>query len=446
VAGRDDREGLVKTLVKWLLGLAFALVVGAALAVFFVLRALQPAPGEWTRTVRFGPFWHEVSMPAVLRIATHPFTLRLMEGRRFHTPYGPVHWQAVAAPNTWRAVCAPCTLPVGGLGREPLRLSRVELTVVPDMEMNLQGHFAVGDAKAQGHEPLQGRWSSRIERQQLVLQFRIADEPAVRAFALFQRDIPEFSRARIEGRVSVKAQWRWPSHEWDFKPRLEGLVVSGLGTDELLNARPACEAGGDGVDFGVWLPRAVIAAEDQRYYEHPGYDLNEIVSAWFSNQRSDSAVSGGSTLSQQLAKLLYTGDSRHHGRKLRELLYAVELDRTLGKARLLNLYLAMAPWGDGQCGAQAASRHFFRKDAAQLTPVEAVWLASLLHNPDRELTLLGRHGEANRARVAWIADQLRPVPRREREALVKAAERWRPPPPVLRVAMAVAASQAAQGR
>lgn len=434
----------MKRVLKWLLGLLCGLVAGLTLAVFFILRALQPAPGEWTRSVQLGPFTRELSMPAVLRIASHPFTLRLMEGRRFRTPYGTVHWQAVNAPNTWRAVCAPCTLPVGGLGREPLRLSRLEFTVVPDMQMNLQGHFALGE----GPEPLQGRWSSRIERQQLVLQFRIVDEPAVRAFALFQGDIPEFPRARIEGRVNVKAQWRWPSREWEFKPRLDGLRVSGLGTEALLNAQPVCGAGHDEAraDFGPWLPRAVIAAEDQRYYEHPGYDLQEIVAAWFGNQRQQSAVAGGSTLPQQLAKLLYTGDSRHHGRKLRELLYAVELDRTLGKARQLHLYLALAPWGDGQCGAHAAARHFFRKEAAQLTPVEAVWLATLLHNPDRELAQMGRHGDANRARVARVADQLRPATRGEREALMKAAERWRPPAPALRVAMAVAASQAAQGR
>jgi hypothetical protein len=436
----------VKTVLKWLLGVSFALATGMALAVFIMLRALQPAPGEWARTVQLGPFKRELSMPAVLRIASHPFVLRLIEGRSFRTPFGTVHWQAVAAPNTWRAVCAPCTLPIGGLGREPLRLARVEFTVVPDMEMNLQGHFALGEVNEQGKEPLQGRWSSRIEPQQLVLQFRIADEPAVRAFALFKHDIPEFDRARIEGRVSVKAQRRWPSHEWEFKPRLDGLLVSGLGTEALLNAQPACGPTDGEADFGPWLPRAVIAAEDQRYYEHPGYDLQEIVAAWFGNQRSPEATAGGSTLSQQLAKLLYTGDSRHHGRKLRELLYAVELDRTLGKPRLLNLYLAMAPWGDGQCGAHAASRHFFRKEAARLTPMEAVWLATLLHNPDRELALMGRHGDANRARIAWVAGQLRPVSRREREVLTKAAERWQPPAPALRVAMAVAASQAAQGR
>lgn len=432
----------MKTLMTWALGLVGALVLSAALAVFLVWRALQPMPGEWTRRMMLGPLELELSMPALLRIASHPFTLRLLEGRSIHTSFGKVQWQAEAAPNTWRAVCAPCTLPIGGLGREPLRLPRLELTVVPDMEMNLQGRFKMGD----GAEPLQGRWSSRIERQQLVLQLAIGDEPAVRAFTLFRRDIPELGHARIEGRVSVKAQWRWPSHEWEVKPQLDGLRVSGLGTNALLNAKPACGEGDDAADLGPWLPRAVIAAEDQRFHEHPGYDLNEMVAAWFGNQRSEAVVSGGSTLPQQLAKLLYTGDSRHHGRKLRELLYAVELDRTLGKARLLNLYLAVAPWGDGQCGAQAAARHFFRKEAAQLAPVEAVWLASVLHNPDRELASLGRNGEANRARLVWVADQLRPVSRLEREALVKAAERWRPPAHTLRIAMAVAASQAAQGQ
>ncbi len=432
----------MKALLKGLLGLAAALLVGAVLVGVIVLRTLEPAPGEWSRALRVGPWTREVSMPAVLRIASHPFMLNLMSGRTIATPYGTVQWEAMQAPNTWRAVCAPCTLPLGGLGREPVRLSRVELTVVPDVQMNLQGHFALGDGQG-GVEPLQGRWSSRIEARQVVVQLRIADEPAARAFALFRDKIPEFDQVRIEGRVHVQAQWRWPSHEWQVAPRLEGLRVTGLGTEALLHAQPAC---GEITDFGPWLPRAVIAAEDQRYHEHAGYDLGGIVDAWFSNRRQGDSLAGGSTLPQQLAKLLYTGDSRHHGRKLRELLYAVELDRTLGKARLLHLYLAMAPWGDGQCGAQAAAQHYFRKPAAALTPVEAVWLATLLHNPDRELALLGRHGDANRERVAWVASHLRPASRREREALVQAARRWRPPPATLRVAMAVAASRAAEGR
>lgn len=425
--------------VKIFCGLVLGVLLSAALVVVVVLRSLTPAAGDWTHTVHLGPWSREISVPAALQIASHPITLRLLEGRRFNTPYGAVQWQAVNAPNTWRAVCAPCTLRLGELGREPIRLSRIEVTVVPDMAMKLQGTFALGDAP----QALQGRWSSRIERQQLVLSFSVVDEPVQRAFALFRHDLPELERSRIEGRLNLKAQWRLPSHEFTVKPRIDGLFVSGLGTEALLHAQPAC---GEAGDFGSWLPRAVIAAEDQRFHEHAGFDLAEIMSAWSSNQRLGDALHGASTLSQQLAKLLYTGDNRSHARKLRELLYAVELDRTLGKARVLNLYLAMAPWGDGRCGVHAAARHYLNKAVSELSPMEAVWLATLLHNPDRELAQLARDGQVNVERVAWVADQLRPVARRERDALVRAAARWSPPRQALKAAMGVAASQAAAGR
>ena len=425
--------------IKIFCGLLLGMLLSATLVVAVVLRSLTPAPGDWTHTVHLGPWSRAISVPAALQVASHPITLRLLEGRSFDTPYGPVQWQAVKAPNTWRAVCAPCTLRLGELGREPIRVSRVEVTVVPDMAMKLQGTFALGDAP----HALQGRWSSRIEKQQLVLNFNVVDEPVQRAFALFRHELPELERARVEGRLNLKAQWRLPSHEFTVKPRVDGLHVSGLGTEALLHAQPAC---GESGDFGTWLPRAVIAAEDQRFHEHPGFDLAGIMSAWSSNQRLGDALHGASTMSQQLAKLLYTGDNRSHGRKLRELLYAVELDRTLGKARVLNLYLAMAPWGDGQCGAHAAARHYLNKPVSELSPMEAVWLATLLHNPDRELAQLARDGQVNVERVAWVADQLRPVARRERDALVRAATRWAPPRRALTAAMAVAASQAAAGR
>ncbi|MEO8152473.1 MAG: biosynthetic peptidoglycan transglycosylase [Rhizobacter sp.] len=425
--------------IKLFLALVLGLLLSLGLVMVGVLRALKPAAGEWTHTVRLGPLSHEISVSAALRIASHPFTLHLLEGRALRTPYGLVQWQAVAVPNTWRAVCAPCTLRLAELGHEAIRVSRAEFTVVPDMAMNLQGSFALGDPP----NALQGRWVSRIEKQQLTLSFSVVDEPALRAFALFRSDIPELSRAQIEGRVSLKAQWQLPSDEFSLKPRIDGLRVAGLGTENLLHAQPAC---GDAGDFGPWLPRAVIAAEDQRFHEHAGFDLSEIVAAWSTNQRPGEALHGASTLTQQLAKLLYTGDSRSHGRKLRELLYAVEIDRTLGKARALNLYLAIAPWGDGQCGARAASLHFLGKPPDQLSPMEAVWLATLLHNPDRELAQLARDGQVNVERVVWVADQLRPVSRREREALVQAAARWSPPRQALISAQGVAASQAAAGR
>src|SRR5205823_4524948 len=193
-----------------------------------------------------------------------------------------------------------------------------------------------------------------------VLTLSLADTPLADAYALFAGDIPEVRHARIDGRLRLDARLRLPQRQLTLQPRIEGFVVAGLGTEALIDSVPGCAAPSPR-GFGTWLPRAVIAAEDQRFYEHTGYDLREIDAAWSQNQRDGGAARGGSTLSQQVAKLVYTGGERQHLRKLRELLYAVELDRTLGKARVLHLYLAMAPWGEGQCGAAAAARHYLHK-------------------------------------------------------------------------------------
>ena len=129
----------------------------------------------------------------------------------------------------------------------------------------------------------------------------------------------------------------------------------------------------------------MVAAEDQRFFEHAGVDLVEMRAAWRSGAEASLHPRGASTLSQQLAKLLYTGDERSAVCKLREALCAVEMDRVLGKARVLQLYLAVARWGGGQCGAQAAALQLLHKRASALTPIEAAWLASLLRNPEAGL-------------------------------------------------------------
>ena len=140
------------------------------------------------------------------------------------------------------------------------------------------------------------------------------------------------------------------------------------------------------------------------------------------------AARGASTLSQQLAKLLYTGDERSVVRKLREALYAVEMDRTLGKARVLQLYLAVAPWGQGQCGAEAAALHLLNKRAAALTPIEAAWLASLLRNPDAELARMANQGAVDTERVGDIIQAMRPLARARREELREQLADWPLPP------------------
>jgi membrane peptidoglycan carboxypeptidase len=127
-----------------------------------------------------------------------------------------------------------------------------------------------------------------------------------------------------------------------------------------------------------------------------------------------------------VAKLLVAGGERSPVRKLRELLYAVEMEQTLGKARILRLYLDHAPWGATVCGAQAAAHTYFGKRADQLTAAQAVWLAAMLHNPVVEARNWKVTGQINQARAQWVAANLRPMRKARRAQLLDAiAEvRW----------------------
>ena len=168
----------------------------------------------------------------------------------------------------------------------------------------------------------------------------------------------------------------------------------------------------------------MIAAEDQRFFQHTGYDVAELAAAFEANQAKAAVERGGSTLTQQLARLLVTGGERSAERKLRELLYAVEMEQTLGKARILQLYLDNAPWGPGGlCGAEAAARRYFKRSAARLEPAQAVWLAAMLHNPVMEAERWQREGQIDAARAKWVADGIRGITRGQREALARGMDK-----------------------
>ena len=92
---------------------------------------------------------------------------------------------------------------------------------------------------------------------------------------------------------------------------------------------------------------------------------------------------GGSTITQQLAKNLYLSSERSLWRKAREALITRTLEHRLTKERILELYLNVVEWGRGIYGAEAAARHHFGKSAADLTAVEAAWLAAILPSPQR---------------------------------------------------------------
>ena len=129
------------------------------------------------------------------------------------------------------------------------------------------------------------------------------------------------------------------------------------------------------------LQRAVLVAEDSRFFQHDGVDLEELRKSIEINMERGGAIRGASTITQQLAKNLYLSPSKDPLRKLRELIIARRLEAALPKARILEIYLNVIEWGDGIWGAEAAARFHFGVSAAALSRDQAALLAGAIINP-----------------------------------------------------------------
>lgn len=135
------------------------------------------------------------------------------------------------------------------------------------------------------------------------------------------------------------------------------------------------------------LVEAVIAAEDARFCQHHGFDVEAIQKAMEANERAEQRGSdkrrGASTISQQTAKNVFLWPSRDWVRKGLEVGYTGLIEAVWGKRRIMEMYLNVAEWAPGVYGAEAASRHWFNKSAENLTAREAARLAAILPSPRR---------------------------------------------------------------
>jgi penicillin-binding protein 1A len=134
-------------------------------------------------------------------------------------------------------------------------------------------------------------------------------------------------------------------------------------------------------DIPDTIRRAVVAAEDHRFFDHRGVDWQAVGRAVITDVRARHVVQGGSTITQQLVKSLYTGGERSLARKAREALYALRLERTHAKAEILARYLNSVYLGESTFGVEAASQSYFRKHAKDLTLSEAALLAGVIPAP-----------------------------------------------------------------
>ena len=174
----------------------------------------------------------------------------------------------------------------------------------------------------------------------------------------------------------------------------------------------------------IWVPlgeipqpvvHAVLAAEDRRFFHHPGIDVRAVLRATVTNLRRGGVRQGGSTITQQLARMLFFSNDRTWGRKLRESGAALMLETQYSKRQILEAYLNAVYMGhDGDVaiyGVGAASRHFLGKDLAEVRLDEAALLAAAIQSPNR--TFLGHFPRAVQARrnriLQAMQDRARPA-------------------------------------
>ncbi len=149
--------------------------------------------------------------------------------------------------------------------------------------------------------------------------------------------------------------------------------------------------------------RAVVAAEDQKFWTHQGFDLEAIHKAQAYNRDPRHRRRGASTISQQTAKNLFLWPGGYV-RKGIEAGFTVLMEKLWGKQRILEMYLNIVEFGPGVYGVEAASHQYFGKSAAQLTPEEAARLAAVLPNPRH--WSVSNPGAYVQARTAWIMGQM----------------------------------------
>lgn len=173
---------------------------------------------------------------------------------------------------------------------------------------------------------------------------------------------------------NVSQLHHWKPNETSRIYDRNGALIANISGDEDRIIMPITR-------ISPYLPRAIMAIEDNRFYHHGGVDFKGTLRAIASNVKGGD-VQGGSTLTQQLVKNLYLTPERSLGRKLAEALLALRIEKVYDKTRILELYLNIVYWGNHAYGAEKAARVYFNKSCENLTIAEATLLAGLLKAPE----------------------------------------------------------------
>lgn len=228
----------------------------------------------------------------------------------------------------------------------------------------------------------------------------------------------------LGGLVAYHAAQLPPISELTVPKRPPNIAI--LAADGSLLANRG-ETGGRTITIGEippYLPKAFVAIEDKRFYEHFGIDPVGITRAVVTNLRGRGGMQGGSTLTQQLAKNLFLTQERTAARKIQEAILALWLEQTYSKDQILELYLNRVYFGSGAYGVEAAAQRYFNKSARSVTIAEAAMLAGLVQAPSRLAPNRNPELAEKRAQlvIAAMADQGFITQQAAKTALVAPAE------------------------
>ena len=168
----------------------------------------------------------------------------------------------------------------------------------------------------------------------------------------------------------------------DHNPTSTAFMEAGLARQQDKN--PDAELRHKWVPYdriSIHLKRAIVAAEDAKFIEHEGFDVEGIEAAVKKNLKKGQLVAGGSTISQQLAKNLFLSGDRSFIRKGQEAIITLMIEATWSKRRILEVYLNVIEWGNGIYGVEAAARRYYKIPAAKLNRDQAARLAAMVPNP-----------------------------------------------------------------
>jgi penicillin-binding protein 1A len=442
-------------------GLVVAIAATLCVAAVATSGALAQRPGDWTVPVTPVQGWTvQANVAGLARLATSPLGSRLLDGRAFTTPAGRLVFSRDGRALLVR--CAPCRI-------EHPRFASSAISL-PDAEMRLTPRRGSGGNTLDGiamHGAVRVDLVAQLRADGIEIAWTLPETPAAELVRIFGDAVPEARHARLAGSVSAQGRLHLPSGRRSLRLVPRGLFVDGLATELMQHGTVpyACAAASGrlreaatGDDDRGWrtletlgmLPAAVVAATDPQFRQAPSAwseESSDVASGpTATGAGSDHAARGFAallfppaaqsgtdeagnlhgpgvpmTLTQRLALSLYVTRGAREGQpppfaeRVRIALYALEMERTLSRDRVLTLYLNTAAWGPGICGARAAARTYFRKTPRQLSPLESAWLASILEAPDSAYRQQFAARQPDPTQAVQVLARMHELPRSERQ-------------------------------